>query len=141
MLDIFAGGFRGDDFDSSGPGTGTSLIALVVIPVEMGVNDIADGLVGELFDLLDERASSRGLGVSVDYENRIAKEDDSGVAVHFVGGFGDGCVNAVGDGLNIEEVLGARGDCGKEQESDQRQEALHEGSVRVGLNYSRGRLL
>src|SRR5205085_7204203 len=36
---------------------------------------------------------------------------------------------------------GARGDCRKEQESDQRQEALHEGSVRVGLNYSRGRLL
>jgi hypothetical protein len=70
LLDIFASGFGGDDFDSGRPGAGIGLVALVVIPVEMRVDDVADRLVGELLDLLDERAGGRGLGVGVDRRGR-----------------------------------------------------------------------
>ena len=110
VLDVFARGFGRDDFYAGGPGTGIGLIALVVIPMEVGVDHVAHGLVRQFLDLLDERTGSGGLGVRVDNKNGVAEKDDGGVAVHLVSGLGDGSPDAIGDGLDVEEVFAAGGD-------------------------------
>jgi hypothetical protein len=55
--------------------------------------------------LFDEGAGSGRLRVSVDDKDAIAEDDDGGVTIHFVGGLGDGGVNAIGDGLDVEEIV------------------------------------
>jgi len=89
-----------------------------VVPVKVGVDDKFHGLGSEFFDLLDERAGRGRLGVRVDNEHTVAEDDDGGVATHFVGGLGDGGVNAVGDGLDVEEVVG--GEAGGWEQEEKR---------------------
>ncbi len=72
------------------------------------------GLGSEFLDLLDERAGGGRLGVGIDDKHAVAKDDDGGIAIHFVGGLGDGGVNAVGDGLDVEEIVGGEAG-GREQ--------------------------
>jgi hypothetical protein len=79
---------------------------LIVVPVKVGVDDEFHGLGSEFLDLLDEGAGGGGLGVGVDDEHAVAEDDDGGVAIYFVGGLGDGGINTVGDGLDVEEVVG-----------------------------------
>jgi len=54
---------------------------------------------------LDQGAGSRRLGVGVDDEDDVVEEDDRGVAIDFVGGLGNGGVDAVCDGLDVEQVV------------------------------------
>jgi hypothetical protein len=101
----------------------------------MGVDDEFDGLGRELFDLLDEDAGGGRFGVRVDDEDAIAENDDGGVAIYFVGGLGDGSVDTVGHGLDVEQVFtgGGDGDAGDwEQEKKEEQEArLHGRDLRM----------
>ena len=106
LFDIQAGRFRRDNFDARGPGTRIGLIALVVVPVKVSVHDVAHWLVREFLDLLDERPRGRGFGVRVHDEHAVVEQNDRGVAVDLVRGLGDGGVDAVGDGLDVEEVFG-----------------------------------
>jgi len=71
----------------------------------MCVDNELDGLGRELFDLLDQGAGSRRLGVSVDDEDDVVEQDDRGVAIDFVGGLGNGGIDAVCDGLDVEQVV------------------------------------
>ena len=41
----------------------------------------------------------------VDDENRVAEENYRGIAIDLVGRLGDGCVDAVGHGFDVEEIL------------------------------------
>jgi hypothetical protein len=66
--------------------------------------------------------------VSVDDENAIAEDDDGGVAIHFVGGLGNGGVDALGHGLDVEEILGGEAG-GWEQEEKKKREARFHGRV------------
>src|SRR4029077_12579226 len=104
-LNILAGGFGGDDLDAGGPGAGIGFVALIVVPVKVGVDDELHGLGREFLDLLDERAGSGRLRVRIDEEDAVAEDDDGVVSIRFVGGLGDGGVDAVGDGLDVEEFV------------------------------------
>ncbi len=110
-----AGGFRGDDFDAGGPRAGIGFVALIVVPVEMRVDDVFDGLGSELFDLFDEGTCGGRLGVSVNDEDAVAEDNDRGVAVHFVGVLGDGGVDTVGHGLDVEEIIGGKTGGGQQE--------------------------
>jgi len=44
--------------------------------------------------------------VRVHDEHAVVEQNDRGVAVDLVRGLGDGGVDAVGDGLDVEEVFG-----------------------------------
>src|SRR5262249_5415086 len=106
--------FGGDDLDALAGGR-VALVALPVIPVEVRVDDLADGLLGHRLNLLVDRAGRGRLGVGVDHHDAVIGHDHRGVAVDLVGGSGDGGVDAVTDLLQLEEVLfvgrrlGARG--------------------------------
>src|SRR6202011_690394 len=80
-------------------------VALVVVPVKMCVDNELDRLGRELFDLLDQGAGSRRLGVGVDDEDDVVEQDDRGVAIDFVGGLGNGGVDSVCDRLDVEQVV------------------------------------
>ena len=90
-----------------------------MVPVKMGVHDEFHRLGRELLNLFDESAGSGRFGVRVDDEDGIAEDDDGGVAIHFVGGPGDGGVDTVSDGLDVEEVFGGGGVAGDEEQEDE----------------------
>ena len=114
-LNVLARRFGRDDFDASGPGTRISLIALIMVPVKVGVDDVFHGLGSEFLDLFDEGARRGRFGVGVDDEDDVVEQDDRGVAIDFVGGLGNGGVDAVGHGLDVEEVFGGEAGYGKEE--------------------------
>ena len=134
-LNVLTGGLGGNDLDAGGPGAGIGFVALIVVPVEMGVDDEFHGLGSEFLDLLDEGASGGRLGVGVDDKHTVAKDDDGGVAIDFVSGLSDGGVDAVGDGLDVEEIFardggGEAGD-GEQEEKKKREARFHGRDLRL----------
>jgi hypothetical protein len=57
--------------------------------------------------------------VRVDDKHAVAKDDDGGIAIHFVGGLGDGGVNAVGDGFDVEEIVGGEAGGWEQEEKNE----------------------
>jgi hypothetical protein len=47
----------------------------------MGVNDVANGLIGELLDLGEHSHRSRWRAVGVEHQHAVGRDDDDGVAV------------------------------------------------------------
>src|SRR5262249_24479406 len=115
-LNVGTSGFGGDELDARGPGTGIGLVALLVIPVKVRVDDISHGLGSQLLDLCDEGTRRGGLGVGVNHKHTVVEQDNGGIAVDLVGGFGDGGVDAIGNRLDVEHILVGKGQCGKQEE-------------------------
>ena len=90
-------------------GGGIDLITVPVIPVEMRVDDVADGLGREVAQLLDDEAGGRGLGMRVHDHHAVVALDDGSVAVDLVGGRGHRHVHAVGHLLDVELGVALRG--------------------------------
>ena len=109
LFDAGAGRLRGDDFNARRPGTGIGLVALVVVPVKVRVDDVFHGLIRHLLDLFDEAARRRRLGVGIDDQDTVIKKNNGGVAVYLVGGLGDGSVHSLRNRLDFEQVIGQAG--------------------------------
>ena len=90
-------------------GGGIRLVALPVVPVEVGVDDVAHGLRRDRPDPLDDGARGRGLRVRIDDQDAVVGLDERGVAVDLVRARGHGDVDAVRHLLDVEErVVAAR---------------------------------
>jgi len=86
----------------AGVGRRVDLVAVPVVPVEVRVHDVADGLGRDLAQVLDDHARRRGLAVRVDDHHPVVGLDDRGVAVDLVGGRGHGGVHAVRQLRDVE---------------------------------------
>ena len=95
----------GGDHLHAGTGRRIHLVALPVIPVEVGVDDLADGLLRDALDLRVDRPGRRRLGVGIDNDHPIVGHDDRGIRVDLVRRRRDGRVHAVRDPFELEEVF------------------------------------
>ena len=84
------------------------LVALPVIEMEMGVDELAYRLVRDPLDLLVESPGRRGLRVGVDHHDPVVRHDHGGIAVGLVSRRRDRRVDAVADLLELEELLVGR---------------------------------
>ena len=107
---VLARRLRGHDRDLLREGHGIGMVALRVIPVEVRVDREAHRLVGDRADLRDQRLRARRPRVGVDHQDRVVEHHHRGVAVDRRPRLGQGGVDAVGDLLQIEQLLGPRGD-------------------------------
>jgi hypothetical protein len=73
------------------------VVPVRVVVVPMGVDDVGDGLVGDLPDLGDHGAGRRRVDVGVDDEYVFVVDDDDGIAV-------DGSGQGVGPRVRVEAV-------------------------------------
>src|SRR5262249_40368943 len=80
-------------------------VALPVIPVEVGIDDFLDRLLRDPLNLPVQRVRSGGLGVRVNDYNAVVGQNHGSVAVDLIPRSGDRCVDAVRDGLELEQVL------------------------------------
>ena len=79
-----------------------------MIPVKVGVNDLAYWILGQTTNVMVERLGGRWLGVRIHHHDAVVGEDDSGIRVHFILGSRDGSIDAVGHRFELEEVLSDR---------------------------------
>ena len=83
---------------------GVGLVPHGVVAVEVAVDDVPDGQLGDLVaDLPDEGLRGRGVRVGVHDQDVVAIDDHRRVAVEHGGGPGDRAVDPVGDLLEVEE--------------------------------------
>ena len=95
---------RGDHLDVRAEDLGVGLVAHGVVAVEVAVDHVPDGELGDLVaDLPDQGLRGRGLRVGVHDQDVVAIDDDRRVAVQHGGRLGDRAVDAVGDLLEVEE--------------------------------------
>ncbi len=81
MGQVLPGRFRGDDRHLLREGHGVGVVALGVVPVEVGVEHVAHRLARELADLGHERPRRGRPGVGVHHQHSILVGDDRRVAV------------------------------------------------------------
>ena len=97
MDDAVARRSGGDDFDGAGKCLVVGTITLKVIVMEVGINNIADGFVGNGLNLLDKGTGGGDFGVGIDDEYAIVEDDDGGIGIDDVGGASQGDVDTVSD--------------------------------------------
>src|SRR3989442_11744385 len=85
------------------------LVAVPVIPVEVRVDHVADGLARDVTQLLDDHPGRRRLRVRVDDHHAIVVFDDGRVAVHLVRGRRHCGIDAVSHFLDVEPRISATG--------------------------------
>jgi hypothetical protein len=88
---------------------GIDLVAVPVVPVKVGVDDVAHGLRREVAQMVHDDPGRRGLAVRVDDDQAVVRLDDRRIAVDLVRGRGHRDVHAVGDLLNVEARVAAVG--------------------------------
>ena len=104
LLEPLARLHRRDHLDAGTEDLRVGLIPHGVVAVEVAVDDVPDGQLGDLgADLPDERLRGRGVGVGVHDQDVVAIDDHRRVAVEHGGGPGDRAVDPVGDLLEVEE--------------------------------------
>src|SRR3989442_1248233 len=85
------------------------LVAVPVIPVEVRIDHVPDGLPRDVTQLLDDHPGRRRFRVRVDDHHAIVVFDDGRVAVHLVRGRRHGGVYAVRHFLDVEPRISATG--------------------------------
>jgi hypothetical protein len=71
----------------------------------MRIDDLADRLLGDRLNFAVQRVGCRRLGVRVDHNDAVVGENNSSIAVDLVARRGDRRINAVGHGLQLEQLL------------------------------------
>jgi hypothetical protein len=102
-----AGELVGDDLGAR-IRRGVDLVAVPVVPVEMGVDDVAHRPGRDVAEAVHDHPRRGGLGVGVHDHRAVVALDDRGVGVDLVGGGGDRDVDAVGHPAEIEAGVAPR---------------------------------
>ena len=81
------------------------MIALPVIKMKMGIDDLANWLFGEALDFPIESLRRRGLGVGIDHDDPIIGQNHRSVAIHLVPRCSNGSVYSVRHLLEFKELF------------------------------------
>jgi hypothetical protein len=76
--------------------------------MKMGINDLADGLLGHPLDLLVQRLCRRRLGVGIHHHHPIIGQNHRRIGIHLVPRRGDGGIDAIGHWFEFEEIFVGR---------------------------------
>lgn len=82
-----------------------NLIALPMIPMKMGINDLADRVLRDPANLRVQRLGRRGLRMGIHHHDPVVGQDDRGIGIHFVLGRGNGGIDAIRHRLEFEELF------------------------------------
>ena len=112
LLEPLARLHRGDHLDIGAEDLGVGFVAHGMVAVEVAVDHVPDGELGDLVaDLPDQGLRRRGFRVGVDDQDVIAVDDDRRVAVQHGGRLGDRAIDAGCDLLEVEQP--GRGGAGR----------------------------
>src|SRR4029453_5751872 len=99
-------GALGDDDFQIGRGLGIDLVALPMIPMKMGIDQLVDRGLGQFPDVLVERPGRGRLGVRINHDYPIVGQNHCRVRIHFVLGRRNRGIYTVRHRFEFKEILG-----------------------------------